>query len=467
MGSNIETLAVGAVLVAGSVLIMRHKKGVPEQKNYNSRDAVKTVLLNETEAGYYITDMPPISTLTWFKGDYNFAKLVLERRMRLMIKKNPWVLGRISITSFLRGTCQLFYTPIEDQFINLEKYLETISPADSPIVRDMPLGMLGSVIQKAGLMMKNGRHEPILQVKILPCSANPSENFALVVQMSHAVGDGATYYKLLNMICSTEESSITSLIPERIVNSKEMQIKTMGKNEQGYLTSLGFTLKFLRGTVISRFLGPKTTFQFACVDPNQIKEIKKEVMAQAMSDEVEPKAMVPFISTNDIITSWFMNQFSSCGIMAINWRDRLEGHTFSHAGNYETPIFYNAPDYASPILIRKSLDKYKRAITHQDPMPSSWKDAWENLSMVTNWSTFAEPNEIAGCVEDIHVPVATIDKWPSALPVLLIFRAGPGKDGVDVVGSSEKLVKRLGACYFQSGGVNHLDFAPFLVPLKG
>ena len=76
-------------------------------------------------------------------------------------------------------------------------------------------------------------------------------------------------------------------------------------------------------------------------------------------------------------------------MMAINWRNRLEGHTTLHAGNYENFIFYRKQDAIAPELIRKSLldGKYKRAVTKDMAFPSWYEVVSTKFTCVTNWAT--------------------------------------------------------------------------------
>jgi len=117
--------------------------------------------------------------------------------------------------------------------------------------------------------------------------------------------------------------------------------------------------------------------------------------------------------------------------MALNWRNRLQGHTDRHAGNYENLIFYEEEDYASPGLIRKSLEFNKRAVTKETKFPSWFEFARTKCCCVTNWTTFARPNMIEGCEEDIHFPLLLADVVPSHIfSFNIIFRAGVGKVGL-------------------------------------
>jgi len=57
-----------------------------------------------------------ICTLTWFKGDFTNTKSQLEKRMILLIQKNPWLQHLIFTKSFFGETCQLLLEPQTGNF---------------------------------------------------------------------------------------------------------------------------------------------------------------------------------------------------------------------------------------------------------------------------------------------------------------------------------------------------------------
>lgn len=462
--TNYEIVSIGTALIViatlsfGTSMMRKRKQQELEKKKDNNR-VIVSIELSQQESTFYMVDMPAMTTITWFKGDFRLAQPQLEKRMRLMVEKNPWLQGRISMKSFLKGKYQLSYNRKEDlrqeegeeetndntNSIDITENLVTLSPSESPISRDSPMEDLGVLLlaqQKAIRMIKNGPTEPIFRATIIPCSKDPHEKFSVMIQLSHVVGDGATYYRLIHMLLSTDEDTIVKLDPIRITDSQKLQIAAMGKEEEGHVTSIGYTLRLMRGLAWSKLLGRPVSFQFGWVDPVKMKQAKETAANEAG---------LPFVSSNDVITSWFMNQ-TACpmGVMAINWRNRLKGHTASNAGNYENVMFYQPSDYASAGLIRKSLDGgyYKRAVTSNEKMPGWFQVATTSGSVVTNWSTFAQRNEIEGCEEDLHLPVGFIDYWASTMPLLLVFRAG---------------VNKIGLCYFHTSGPTHFDSAPFLL----
>ncbi len=391
--------------------------------------------------------IPAISTLTWFQGDFRAAKPKLENRMKKMMAKNPWLRGRISKGK--KMTSYLSYTTTRDSQstggtsddINVDEFLHSIDPDLSPISRDMPIAsqsntLLNSEIFLTDMLIRNGPNGQILKVSLIPCSKRPNEAFALVFQFSHAAGDGATYYKLMHMLCSSDGTSdkngsnkdqedvdpIVELIPERIQESQKMQIEVMGKSEAGLFVSPTLIIMSLFGMFLNRLKG-YLCYDIGFVDPAHVQKLKASSATEGG---------VPFVSTNDILTSWmFQNSNSLYGLMAINWRNRLEGHTDLHAGNYENFIFYAKEDYTSPALIRRSLDgSYKRAVTTQNQLPFLWDFLRGKITLVTNWSSFAKPNVIDGCLEDVHFPLFSTKYISCVFWVNIIFRTGGGKIGI-------------------------------------
>eukprot|EP01037_Dinobryon_pediforme_P017251 gene17251-17441_t len=101
-------------------------------------------------------------------------------------------------------------------------------------------------------------------------------------------------------------------------------------------------------------------------------------------------------------------------MMAANLRDRLPGLDKMHAGNYQVTISYQPADYASPTLIRKSL---------QDK---------SNIALTTNWSTFYLDLELQDCEQIIHFPIIGRAGGNPISDGMIIFRPNKGKLAVFV-----------------------------------
>ena len=463
---------------------------------------MKYIKLSQTEKTFYKTNLPYVSTLTWFDGDYQQAHEFLIDRLKIIIQKNPWLIGRIakrkddSSGLYIAHPINIDTDESNNEsatIINIKDYIKLVPEEESPISRsDSPLGELGKLCKKY-LITTNGLDEPLLNIVLIPCQSSPKTKFALICQLSHVIGDGATFYKLHEMLCSSnsgDSSDSTNnkslleeeLIVERVETFEQDTIKLVGKREYEFVNSPSYICLLLRGIFSSLIFGPKTEFKFAFIDDDKIQKEKDNYLLGIANNNNKnnnkdhvPPPPPPFISTNDIITSWFMTYTKSAyGIMLINLRNRLKGITSNHVGNYESNIFYNCPtDTNSPLLIRKSIstNNMKRVVTYHDKssFPGFWNVVSKSCAIVTNWSTFAKPNVIPDCKEDLHLPIAPISTWSSTMPFLLVFRAGAGSDssssnddGGDGDGGSSTTNKdRIGVCLFQTR-VNYLSSMPFL-----
>jgi len=348
--------------------------------------------------------------------------------------------GELSLTYNDNNDSNNNYNFVRDHFCLVE-------PDESPLSRNLPIGTLGEAFKSKGLFLTNGPSQPLFRVTIVPCRDNSAGTFAVVVAVSHLVADGYTFYRLHNMLCSGSEDDdevpVISLIPERIATTVEQQRAALGKIETGYGSSVGLMIGMLRGLFLTMTVGPAAEGKFTVVDATKMSQVKSKA---AKASEV------PFVSSNDVITSWFLqNCICSYGFMTLNLRNRVDGHTDRHAGNYANGIFYRRSDSASAGLVRQSLSTLKRTITKDMPMPSFWQSATGSVGLVTNWATFAKPNIIQGCQEDLHMPLYdVVASVPVSMAILIVFRSGPRGLALYTVGSPDKLECLVGSESFFS-----------------
>ena len=389
----------------------------------------------EGEYALLLRSENPITTLTWFRGDATSAEVALKERLGRILDQNRWLAGRIRPE---HGKAVLTFDSAKTP--NPNDFVTPLHPRRSPISRRTRLDQLARACR--GWLLKNGLTEPLFQITVIPCRIDPQTHFAVLVGLSHVVGDGHTYYKLMSMLMG--HSDIEPLIYQRIYSTAEQQANAMGQSNYDFFARPGpaFFVNFLGGLVKTRTLGPVNQGVFALIDDkNMQREKKRAVAPNAAMGEVVQDA--PFVSTNDVLTSWFFRTTQSdIGAMAINFRNRLSGHTDHHAGNYESIIVYAPSDYASPVLIRKSLKSFRRTETINEPLPNFWESLGLTSGLVTNWASFAEANQIPGCQEELHIPLYDAAPLvPSGTAVMIIFRAGPQGLGIFMAGSPRTLQK--------------------------
>ena len=395
-----------------------------------------------------------ISTLTWFSGDHKAAGILLKEKVCAILEANPWLAGRLARRCSTQVV--LIHPPkvtFDEDDATEEGEQATTPPTkhfchvnkektnkESPLHRKTPLDDL------------HRKCKPFLapswkclwKISIVPCQEAPNEKFAVIHSMSHVLGDGHTYYQLHNML--TCSSRILALNADRILGSVESQRHAVGEKELATVNSAGFVIGsicgFLRATLLAPLrLAPQMERNYYVIDREKIDTIKAHATEQQYTKEHDA---VSFVSTNDILTSWFFRQSKcTCGLMAMNFRNRLEGHTDEHAGNYENLVIYYPKDFASPQLIRESLlngestSSWKRAVTSETTSPLSFcQHLSSRWTLVTNWSSFAKDAEIPGCFEELHIPLVGKSATDS-LVVGVIFRAGPNNQtGMFTIGNA-------------------------------
>lgn len=394
----------------------------------------------------------PISTVTWV--DSIDEQLLLER-VKKMVAVNPWLSGRfLNRTDDADATIQMGYNskPTDEDVAGLIQ-----------VVNDEPeLGRYGynkgegasysklmKMVEAHLLKARQGlkQQQPMWKLTIVKPSA-------LVVSMTHGLGDGSSYYTLFNMLIS---GKIEKVQIERVFGLPEKKEKVLGGYEEAHLNdNWGLIMCFVRGMITSLLVAPwfpfaqRATARFFLVKNDVIKGTKQKVSTD----------IVPYISTNDIITSWFFkNANLGHSFMAINLRGRMDDLQHQNmVGNYEDLFYYRTPDIETPELIRKSLLQMKRAVTGDQPIQAT-KLAFSTLAIISNWSTFSNLGAAVGFKVVSHAPTSEIEKSvPSTTAVAIVFEARPGQLGVMVMGTPSKLAGLQAAAPFED-----TEGQPFLV----
>jgi hypothetical protein len=418
--------------------------------------------LTDVETRLLSAGINPIATLTWFEGDPVTAAALLRDRVQTIVHHNPWLCGRL-----VRNQQGQVYLSYSSTIVNIETVVDKLfrfvqQPMDS-IHRQTRVANLPRLLTEANMMLQPGCDliQPLWKVVVLPCAQSPNTCFALVVSLSHAVGDGHTFYQLHNALLLQEYNNTSStttmkpriiptLQPERIANTLEQQEAAVGADEFRIFRMPGYYFTILRGIFLSKIWAPlpwigrqyRGESRLFLLDMDQIQSVKDDSIAL----EEEPSL---FVSTNDVLTSWFFEN-SDCqhGRMNINFRNRLPGHHDNLAGNYEFVLHYRVPqDTFRPALIRKSLSPLKRAVTALEPVRNS-ELIMSNLSIISNWASFTresfhwQPMMKGGCQAQLHVPLLDIAGFlPCTVAICIIFQATQDRLGVMVIGSRARISK--------------------------
>mmetsp|Transcript_21203 Transcript_21203/g.29726 ORF Transcript_21203/g.29726 Transcript_21203/m.29726 type:complete len:206 (-) Transcript_21203:18-635(-) len=141
----------------------------------------------------------------------------------------------------------------------------------------------------------------------------------------------------------------------------------------------------------------------------------------------------PFISTNDIVTSWlFRSRNPRIGWMAINCRNKIKNCMDNDAGNYATIVTYRPRDFALPSLIRRSIGTFRRAAKPSTVLPGTLETLrGQSIFVVTNWTTFYGDVSLEGSRQELHFPFIDFSECLDMIEFGIIFR--PQKDETAVL----------------------------------
>lgn len=369
--------------------------------------------LLKMESGFVATRLAGITTITFLKGDLDVVGSSFSDRFREIVVLNPWLAGKL-IKDKGKADIHLAY---DNPFVSDKLFKQICFNDHNEISLNLNMKyveILRAVypvfVTSANLMIN--KPDLVSKLTLVKDFQSPKKSFSLVFSLSHSVGDGHTYYKLLNMITGNAEPEALSVA--RKYEADEDLIEAVGKKEFGYFHGAAHIGNALRGT-----LSPKKTSVFAYYVNDE-----KVAAAKAKADLAIPNT---FLSANDIITSSFSNLVGSrITSMAINFRNKIKNILENDAGNYEGVLLYDSENYQKPEGIRKVLDDGPpyRGLTRK--LPSFFRGIFCQMALITNWASFSKEAKIEGCEELLHLPLILGMPYDAAI----IFRAQQQRLGI-------------------------------------
>ena len=387
----------------------------------------------------------PITTLTFQtvpagQGQGRAVERTLRQRLAAMVAASPWLAGHIDAER-----AELVYRPTppapadihhrmfhasgeEEPSIDRSASLDEMTPALRPHLAST-LGMGDSCVKLAWL------------------ATQESGRFVLVFSVSHVLADGSTYYSLLDMLSGA--SPVRALAAPTNDPAVFARIAEAYSNKvTGIFAQKAFLLNLLlgkmRGWLVNKRAQPKSwlaSVPFLRLPPEQRSTIRYSYVSETYVAEkkAEAEGEVPWVSTNDVLSSWFMKAFDA-SLMAINFRNRIEGCHENMAGNFEGLIsFVGEADAGRPALVRKALlgNRFRRVSDPADPLgdaelvelPEGPGVLGKGLSICSNWATFQkQPSKLPGRAE-LHIPFRDADRGGTFMRnnlhrhICIIFRA--------------------------------------------
>ena len=270
-----------------------------------------TISLHEFERENIALESP-ITTATWFEGDVQTAAQIVKNRVHKILEVNPWLTGNLvkgpkyGITTKDIHLLYKHHKRIpEDTFNSIFKFCSVHDFGSYPQIRlGMPLGEIFIKLANHGLVVRKSSSllntkEPIFQVVILPDSMKTGCRFVLIMSLCHRVADGCNFYTLYNML--NPSKPLLALNPRRKMHAVQEIEKLMDCPMMDGCGGLWVTLLFIREVLRSKVKREQYKSKMFFLNQSYIKNEKE--LAISLEDQI------PFISTNDIVTS---NFFSVC-----------------------------------------------------------------------------------------------------------------------------------------------------------
>ena len=394
----------------------------------------KTVIpLSKQEQSFAIYEFP-MTTITFCDGNYQNIRLYLQQRIADIIAKNPWMGGWLIRDVHDDLKVKIYYDKdgkdlCQGHFQVLDNHDTVVSLSrDKTKYTEYP-----QILQQVGALLPGnseliGKDRPFWKVSVIPDCDAPQERFALVMSLSHAVGDIQTYYKLYQML--DKDATIDQLDPTRDPNYQDRLVDMIGEKEATYFRSA------IQNPIIdlTGASDEKCVFKLFYVDPDWI--LTRKSRRASVFDPETTMSEASVVSANSTLTSWFFNlNQASIGLMSINLRSRLDGCEIGNlsAGNYVHPIIYQPSDYQTPGLIQESVKGLRRCGPEADQdLPDFGWNMTSSLSI--NWATyFHEELYLHDDVQTkLHIPLLNVPllrKLPNRVSLLLNFTANP--NGID------------------------------------
>lgn len=421
---------------AGSTAAIRFED-ISEDTDFGTRK----VTLHEFEEKNLVMEAS-ISAITWFDGNIQAAARIVRSRLKEIVKKNPWLLGRLKRD--LEGSSSPLQLVFDEESESTDADVDELflfrSVHDVDSSYTFSLGMNLQVTtkraQEYGYTVKPAKQlidkdEPVFKLAIVPDST-ARNRFAVVTSLSHRVGDGFTFYSLYKML--DPKRPIVALCPERKLDVVGRIEESMGKKMLEGIGGFWVKILFARDMLLSKIRGSKWSQKIFLLNDDYVDSVKE-------MHRVDRR-----LSANDVIVSdCFKVSRPDLGLMSINFRGRIENCNVDDAPNYFNTIIYRPRDYATPALIRESISgkRFERAAKPPTKLLTSSPSLLAtnlHVSICTNWATFNDDDFSLGpqFKQILHLPLKDMQyAAPSLISNFTIFKPCPGKVAICATGTPE------------------------------
>lgn len=334
-----------------------------------------------------------IGSCTWFQGNPTDATVFLKDRTRTVLLKNPWLMAKV-VT--YKGKDHLAFNDGEKFDIAEAVEKSFFIQGNCSLDPNSSVEATSEYALAKEMICTNPTKQVGWKVTVLT-DPKVEDRFGLIFSLCHQVGDGHSFYRIYKMLVNPEEP-IVALDPRRDFDLVKMRTEILGEGSnraQDNLATVWHCAIFRR---FHFFPKPRLCQSFV-LDAAKIEEEKMRIDRE--------RDGVRFISTNDIVTSWYaQNAGSVFTRMSVNFRGRYPGLTDDLCANFQGLVFLSSPqDTATPASIRKLVEKMSRGVSD---FPTTFQMLVQGKhNVITNWTSFSGlgPLEPPNCKELRHLPL--------------------------------------------------------------
>lgn len=439
-------LALLVVVGCVAALVARRARRARRRRVPDSCDVREELLPLEKKLAPLL---PGVTTVTFLRAeagaDAAGAEAWLRARVASVVSANPW------LTSFIgehRGALSLCYASGGKPDVS---YFDTV--ADDELSEDLSLEELLERLApfSVGKVRVGDSRDQLFRVTLVSMRGGSR---ALVVSMSHILGDGATFYGVYKQLSPASE--VRALVAKR-----DAGFAARGDGAATMLDAAG--KKYVQsprpflGTVARAALkGLASALGLARWLPRPVGRVFHVDASFLEAEKARLRDGARWVSSNDIITSWYVNEIAEAGcakLMAINLRGRDASLSHDLAGNYLGAALYAPGDDVSARGIRGSLAPDAARAPRAGILPGLWQSLACPWTIVTNWAAFYTHIELKGFVARRHLPLLPTSDTFGLASACIIFNPGQPEhpDGLAVFASKGYFCGPLPAGGQQSG----------------
>eukprot|EP00565_Helicotheca_tamesis_P008734 CAMPEP_0185734454 /NCGR_PEP_ID=MMETSP1171-20130828/22534_1 /TAXON_ID=374046 /ORGANISM="Helicotheca tamensis, Strain CCMP826" /LENGTH=449 /DNA_ID=CAMNT_0028404451 /DNA_START=35 /DNA_END=1384 /DNA_ORIENTATION=- len=417
---------IAAFLLASGIFLYKSQQQSHHEKAEEEKGTWYDLLPGENQGYLYTHVSPPaIENIYELKSDCSLEEVIVYFRERVgkIARMNPWMFGRLKKH---RGKPALYVPPdTETHNITDILYIQSIQN-----MQERPK----EVFVKTGRASLE-QNLPLVKFSLLHCSDGDRRKIVVSLTVCHVLTNAKGIYDIWRML--NRDALVKTLKMDRVDGNDGDPIAFVKGQAKWRLLRAGLFSGF---GIIEAFAEENIyDAQQLVWTVREIREdwIQKQKLQHKPSCEKEG---VPYLSTNDILISWFYKQLPKderpdCVVMAYELNTRSKNITDLHIGNYNNAFVFHPDEYTDPITIRKAVLSKGASLPKR-----KWLLPRHTSGVATAWNGFYTPLDLPGarCIQHVvnQQGYVSAGGHGASRPILMHFKTCEGKPAVFLVTKS-------------------------------